>query len=103
MGVWPCPSDDVRCYTMVEAPNHHGVHSTSLSNIWKVFQPLDMPWMGTWVRPYTVAPVQGGGGFLEMEMGIGPGPYDVLMSWLGPQTTVQCIPHPCHVYRISAP
>jgi hypothetical protein len=33
-------------------------------HIYKVFQHLDMPWMGIWVCPYTVAPVQGRGGFL---------------------------------------
>jgi hypothetical protein len=39
---------------MVEAPNPHGVHPTSMSYVYKVLQHLDMPWMGIWVRPYTV-------------------------------------------------
>jgi hypothetical protein len=43
---------------MVEAPNLLGVHTTSMSYVYTVFQPLDMMWMGTWVNPYTVVPVQ---------------------------------------------
>ncbi len=45
-------------YIMVEAPNPLGVHPTSMSYVYKVFQHLDMPWMGIWVYPYTVMPVQ---------------------------------------------
>ena len=50
---------------MVEAPNPLGVHPTSMSYVYKVFQYLDMPWIGIWVYPYTVTvtPVQGRGGF----------------------------------------
>jgi hypothetical protein len=48
---------------MVEAPNPLGVHPTSMSYVYKVFQHLDMLWMGTWEYPYTVMPVQGSGGF----------------------------------------
>jgi hypothetical protein len=48
---------------MVEAPNPLGKHPTSMSYIDKVFQHLDTPWMGIWVYPYTVTPVQGRGGF----------------------------------------
>jgi len=47
---------------MVEAPNPLGVHPISMSYIYKVFQHLDMPWMGIWVCPYTVTPVQVGSG-----------------------------------------
>ena len=50
---------------MVEAPNPLGVHPTSISYVYKVFQHLDTLWMGIWVRPYTVMPVQVGSGFLE--------------------------------------
>ena len=48
---------------MVEDPNPLGVHPTSMSYVYTVFQHLDMPWMGIWVYPYTVTPVQGRGGF----------------------------------------
>jgi hypothetical protein len=47
---------------MVEAPNPLGVHPSSISYVYKVFQHLDMPWMGIWVYPYTVMPVQVGSG-----------------------------------------
>ncbi len=50
---------------MVEAPNPLGVHPTSMSYVYKVFQYLNMPWIGIWVYPYTVTvtPVKGRGGF----------------------------------------
>jgi hypothetical protein len=48
---------------MVEALNPLGVHPTSMSYVYKVFQHLDMPWIGIGVYPYTVTPVQGRGGF----------------------------------------
>jgi hypothetical protein len=37
---------------MVEAPNPLGVHPTSISYVYKVFQHLDMLWMGICVHPY---------------------------------------------------
>ena len=37
-------------------------HPLSISYVYKVFQHLDMLWMGIWVRPYTVMPVQVGSG-----------------------------------------
>ena len=43
---------------MVEAPNLLAVHPTSISYVYKVFQHLDMLWMGICVCPYTVLPVQ---------------------------------------------
>ena len=51
------------CNVMVDAPNLHRLHPTSMSYVYTVFQHLDMPWMGIWVYPYTVTPVQGRGGF----------------------------------------
>jgi hypothetical protein len=48
---------------MVEAPNPCEVHFTSISNVFTVFQYLDMLWMGIRVYPYTVTPVQVSGGF----------------------------------------
>jgi hypothetical protein len=46
---------------MVEAPNPLEVHPTSILYVYKVFQHLDMLWMGICVRPYTGMPVQVGG------------------------------------------
>jgi hypothetical protein len=48
---------------MLEAPNLLGMHPTSMSYVYIVFQHLDMLWMGIWVRQYTVTPVQVRGGF----------------------------------------
>ena len=50
---------------MVKAPSllGLGVHPTSMSYVYTVFQHLDMLWMGIWVYPYTVMPVQVRGGF----------------------------------------
>ena len=53
---------------MVEAPNLLGVHPTSMSYIYKVFYHLDMPWIGIWVYPYTVMPVEVGGIFWTVGM-----------------------------------
>jgi hypothetical protein len=46
---------------MVEASNPLEVHPTSILYVYKVFQHLDMLWMGICVRPYTGMPVQVGG------------------------------------------
>ena len=50
---------------MVKAPNPLGVHPTSMSYVYTVFQHLDMLWMGIWVYLHTVASVEVGGIFLE--------------------------------------
>ena len=57
---------------MIEAPNPLGVHPTSMSYVNTVFQHLDVPWMGIWVYPYTVTPVQVGRGVLENWGGAEP-------------------------------
>jgi hypothetical protein len=63
IGLSPSPSDVV---VMVEAPNPLEVHQTSMSYVLcKVFYYLDMLWMGLWVYPYTVTPVEVGGIILE--------------------------------------
>ena len=43
---------------MIEAPNPHEVHPTSISYVYKVVYHLDMLWMGIWLHPYTVTLVQ---------------------------------------------
>ncbi len=53
---------------MVEAPNPLEVHPTSTSYVYKAFYHLDMPWMGIWVYPYTVTPVEVGGIFWKIGM-----------------------------------
>jgi hypothetical protein len=46
---------------MVEALNRSTLHLTSISYIYKVFEHLDMLWMGVWVHPYADTSAQGGG------------------------------------------
>ncbi len=52
------------CNVMVDAQTPRGVHSISILDVCKVFWHLGMLWMGIWVHPYSVFPVQVGGGFL---------------------------------------
>ena len=53
-------------------------------------------WMGIWVHPYTVKPLQVGVDF--GKIGVGLSPSDVAMSWLRLQTPVDCIPHQYYMY-----
>jgi hypothetical protein len=53
---------------MVEAPNPCEVHPTSISNVFTVFQHLDMLWMGIRVYPHTVTSVEVGGIFWKIGM-----------------------------------
>ena len=61
IGVGRSLSDGVN--VTIKAPNPLGVHPINISYVYKVFQHLDMLWMGIWVRPYNVRPVQVRGGF----------------------------------------
>ncbi len=86
---------------MVKAPNLLGVHPTPMSYVYKVFQHLDMLWMGIWVNPYSVMPVQVRVDFLKIELS--PSPSVILMSWLRLQTHLESIPHPLsisYVYKV---
>ena len=76
IGLSQCPSDAVN--VMVEAPNPLGVHPTSMSYVYKVFQHLDMVLMSIRVHPYTVRPVEVGGRF--WKKGVWLSPSDVVMS-----------------------
>ena len=81
---------------MVEAPKSLGVHHTSMSFVYKVFDHLDMLWMGIWVYPYTVTPVEVGGIF--WKIGVWLSPSDVVRSCLRLQNRLECIQHPYHMY-----
>jgi hypothetical protein len=49
---------------MFEAKTHPTLYlSTSILDVLKVFGHLLMVWMGIWVHPYTVTPVQVGAKF----------------------------------------
>jgi len=81
---------------MVEAPNPLRVHPTFISYYYKVFQHLDMPWMGIWVYHYMLCLCRSGVDF--RKIGVRQSLSDVVMSWLRLQTCLECIPHPCHMY-----
>ncbi len=52
---------------MFEAINHCSLHPTYQLDVYKVFEHLNMLWMGIWVHPYTVKiPVQVGGKCLKI-------------------------------------
>jgi hypothetical protein len=59
---WGMAEPEQCCKVMVEATNPQRLHPTSKSYVYKVCYNLDMLWMGIWVRPYTVMPVQVGSG-----------------------------------------
>jgi hypothetical protein len=71
---------------MAKAPSLLGVHPTSMSHDYKVFQHL-MLWMGIWVHTYTVMPVQVGGVFFR-KIGVRLIPNDVVIP------TWSAKPHP---------
>ncbi len=84
------------CGVMVEAANPHWLHPTSILDVYKVFEHLEMLWMGIWVHTYAVLHVKVGMNF--RENGEWPGLYDVAVSWLTLQTPKDCIPHPYSMY-----
>ena len=48
---------------LVSPPDPFRLHLTIITYVCKVFQHLEMLWLGIWVYPYSVTPVQVGGGF----------------------------------------
>jgi hypothetical protein len=56
-----------------------------------------MLWIGIWVHPYTVRPMEVGGRF--WKNGVWLTASDVVMSWLRLQIHLECIEHPCHMYK----
>ncbi len=48
------------CGARVEAANPCRLHLTFTSYVYKVFEHIHILWMGIWVHPYTVMPVQVG-------------------------------------------
>ncbi len=64
---------------MVEAVNHHLLQPTSILDVYKVFKHVHMLWMGIWMHPYTVIPVQVGVKLLKI--GVRQSPNDVVVSW----------------------
>jgi hypothetical protein len=82
---------------MVEAANPQGLHPTSMLDVYKVFEHLEMLWMGIWVHPYAILHVQVGVNL--RENGVWPSLYDVAVSWLRLRSPKDCIPHPYWMYK----
>jgi hypothetical protein len=55
-----------------------------------------MLWMGIWVHPSILLPVQVGVSFWKNGERLSPS--DVVVSWLRLQTTTDCIPHSQYMY-----
>ena len=80
------------CNVIVEATTCFRLDPTSILDVYKVFWNLDMVWMGIWVHPYTVRPVQVRRGF--WGFGADLSPIDVVMSLLRLQQALDWILHP---------
>ncbi len=84
------------CGVMVEAAKGFRLHLTSILYLYKVFQHLDMLWMGIWVHPYTVIPLQVTVNFSKIEVQLSLN--GIVVSWSRLQTALDYIPHPYYMY-----
>jgi hypothetical protein len=77
---------------MVEADSHLKTLPTSILNIDKAFEHIDMLSMGIQYQPHTVIPT-----LLGLDFGVLGHMWsqnDVIMSWLRLTATSNCFPHP---------
>ncbi len=79
-------------YVMVEADSHLKLLPTSLFDIYKVIEHIDMLSMGKQYQPYTVIPTLLGSDF--GVLGHMRSQNDVIMSWLRLTATSNCFSHP---------
>ncbi len=77
---------------MVEADSHLKLLPTSILDMYKVFEHIDMLSIGTHYQPYTVIPTQLGSDF--WALGHLWSQNDVIMSSLKLTATSNCFPHP---------
>jgi hypothetical protein len=77
---------------MVEADSHLKLLSSSILDIYKVFEHIDMLSMGIQYQPYTVIPTLLGSDY--GVLGHLWSQNDVLMSWLRLTATSNCFKHP---------
>jgi hypothetical protein len=77
---------------MVEADSHLKLLPTSIVDIHKVFEHIDMLSIGIQYQPYTVIPTQLGSDF--GALGHLWSKNDVILSWLRLTATSNCFPHP---------
>ncbi len=86
-----------RCYyVMVNADSHLKLLPTSILDIYKVIEHIDMLSMGIWYQPYTVIPTLLGSDF--GDLGHLWSQNDVIMSWMRLTATSNCFPHPYWTY-----
>jgi hypothetical protein len=69
-----------------------------MAYVCKVFEHLEMLWMGIWVHPYTVTPVRVGVDFREIGAWLSPSDF-VVSCWLRLQNLIDCIPQQWHIYE----
>ena len=81
---------------MVEADIHLKLLPTSILDIYKVFEHIDMLSIGIQQQPYTVLPTLLGSDF-EVLGHLGS-QHDVIMSWLRLTATSNWFPHPYYTY-----
>jgi hypothetical protein len=77
---------------MVEADGHLKLLPTSILDMYKVIEHIDMLSIGIWQQPYTFIPT-----LLASDFGaLGHlwSQHDVIMSWLRLTATSNCFPHP---------
>ena len=76
---------------MFEADSHLKLLPTSILDIYKVFEHIDMVFIGIQYHPYTVIPA-----LLSLDWGSGSlvESNDVTLSWLRLTATSNCLPHP---------
>ncbi len=78
---------------MVEFDSHLKLLPTSILDMHKVFEHIDMLSIGIWHQPYTVLPILLGADF--WVLGHLWSQNNVIMSWLRLMATSNCFPHPC--------
>jgi hypothetical protein len=77
---------------MVEADSHLTLLPSSIFDIFKVFEHIDMMTICIQYQPYIVIPTQLGTYFVAL--GHMWSQNDVIMSWLRLTATSNCFPHP---------
>jgi hypothetical protein len=86
-------------YVMVEAGSHLKLLPTSILDMHKVFEHIDILSIGIWYQPYTVLPTLLGADF--WVLGHLRSQNNVIMSWLRLTATSNCFPHPYWTYEMS--
>ncbi len=92
LGFWVTCGVKIGHYVMVEADSHLKLLPTSILDICKVFEHIDMLSIGIQHQAYTVIPTLLCSDF--WVLGHLRSQKDVTMSWLRLRATSNCFPHP---------